>query len=145
MKNEITEGVRDFILGGKAEFTIFQEPCIQVKYIVKANDNKTCWFVSTEMMNNVPLTSDVLVSGRNLIYQGYLKRDLSFNIGNKGVQNYNKMAINGLLWVLSRGDNLPSKVHIFHHGKCSVCGRKLTDSKSLSCGIGPTCRKNLFK
>lgn len=143
MKNEITIGVRDFILGGKAEFTIFQEPDIQVKYLVKANDNKSCWFISTEMKSGAKLSSDALVSGKNLVYQGYLKRDLSFNIGKKGIKDYNEKAINGLLWVLRHGDKLPDKVHIFHHGKCSVCGRKLTDSMSLSCGIGPTCRKRV--
>ena len=142
--NEITEGVRKFILGGDAHFTISQDatgklPSYQVKYRVKNNGSNTCWFVSTELTSD----SDLYTDGRNLIYQGYLKRDLSFNIGAKGIEDYNQKAINGLLWVLTHSDNLPSAVHIYHHGRCSACGRKLTDAESLRCGLGPTCRKRV--
>lgn len=144
MENEITRNARDFILGGDAHFTILQDatektPQFQVKYRVKNNGNNTCWFVSTELF----FDNDLLSDGKKLTYQGYLKRDLSFNIGAKGVEDYNQKAINGLLWVLKHSDNLPSAVHIFHHGKCSVCGRKLTDAESLRCGVGPTCRKRV--
>lgn len=36
-----------------------------------------------------------------LSIRGYLKRDLSFNVGAKGIENYNQKSINGLIWVLS--------------------------------------------
>ena len=142
---EITTGIKEFILGGDARFTILQEatdktPSYQVKYRVKNNGNDTCWFVSTELFFNNDLFSD----GKKLTYQGYLKRDLSFNIGAKGVEDYNQKAINGLIWVLTHADKLPRAVHIYHHGRCSVCGRKLTDAESLRCGIGPTCRKRVI-
>ena len=147
---EITENVREFILGGKADFTIFQDYTektspIQYKYLVKSNNNQnpTCWFVSTEVVEGEPIPEHLYTTGRNCVYQGYLKRDGSFNVGKKGMQNYNESAINGLLWCIRHADNLPSVVHIYHHGKCSVCGRKLTDAKSLRCGIGPTCRKRV--
>lgn len=129
MNNEVLGNYKEFILGGKAEFTIFQEPNIQVKYRVYANDNKTCWFVYTEPNDS-----------KDTVYQGYLKRDLSFNVGARGMQNYNQVAVNALLWVLKHKGNMPDKVHIYHHGKCSVCGRKLKDAESLKYGIGPTCR-----
>lgn len=142
--NEITEGIRKFILGGDAHFTIAQDatsgkPSYQVKYRVKNNGNDTCWFVSTELTSD----NDLYTDGKHLVYQGYLKRNLSFNIGAKGVEDYNQQAINGLLWVLQHSDNLPSVVHIYHHGRCSACGRKLTDAESLRCGLGPTCRKRV--
>ena len=142
---EITTGVREFILGGDARFTILQEatektPSYQVKYRVKNNGSNTCWFVSTELFFDDDLFSD----GKKLTYQGYLKRDMTFNIGAKGVEDYNQKAINGLLWVLDHADKLPIVVHIYHHGRCSVCGRKLTDAMSLKSGIGPTCRKRVI-
>ena len=141
---EVTENIKEFILGGDARFTILQEatektPSYQVKYRVKNNGSNTCWFVSTELFFDNDLFSD----GKKLTYQGYLKRDLSFNIGAKGVEDYNQKAINGLIWVLTHSDRLPSAVHIYHHGRCSVCGRKLTDAMSLKTGLGPTCRKRL--
>ena len=146
---EVTEQIKDFILGGKADFTIYQEATAesksaQYKYVVKANENKTCWFVSTEMVEGEPIPDNLYTVGRNLVYQGYLKRDMSFNVGKKGVENYNERAIKGLQWVLYHADNLPKVLHVYHHGTCSVCGRKLTDAKSLYCGIGPTCRKKVL-
>ena len=145
---EVTEDIKDFILGGKADFTIYQEASDhskerQFKYVVKANENKTCWFVSTELIEGIPVPETLYTVSRNCVYQGYLKRDLSFNIGKKGMENYNKEAVNGSIWVLKNHNKIPSIVHIYHHGKCSICGRKLTDAKSLRCGMGPKCRGSI--
>lgn len=138
--NEVVENIKDFILGGNAEFTLLQEKSerskrtIQVKYRVKANNNRSCWFVYTETDNG------------KMLYRGFLRPDLSFELGKKGRENLDKDTeyyVNALLWVLNRKGSLPSEVHIYHHGRCSVCGRKLTDAESLRCGIGPTCRKKI--
>ena len=148
---EITENIKEFILGGRANFTIAQEATDktgfkQFKYkvtIPKGCDinNTNVWYVYAEVCKDLPFGDHN--DGKNLQYVGYLKRDLSFNLGEKGDPNYNQVAINGLTWVLRHSDKLPSVVHIYHHGKCSVCGRGLTDAKSLRCGVGPTCRKKV--
>ena len=147
---EVTENIKEFILGGRANFTILQEATentkeLQYKYKVtiprdcKPTDTKV-WYVSAELDNRL---MPVELDGKNLVYQGYLKRDLSFNVGAKGIDDYNQSSISGLIWVLKHASSMPSQVHIYHHGKCSVCGKKLTDAKSLRCGIGPTCRKRV--
>lgn len=126
---QVTSGIRSFILGGNSEFTIYQIPNKKYKYNVRANETKNLWFVYM-----------------NKKYQGFIKRGYeryNFYVGNKGNPNYDVNAINGLLWVINRGDNLPKEVEVFHHGRCSVCGRKLTDIDSLSWGIGPTCRQRV--
>lgn len=134
MVNEVLSGIKEYILGGKAQFTIFQEPNIQVKYSVKSNESGNVYYVSTET-----------VDSKEIQYQGYFskKPPYVFKIGKKGIQNYNKRAIDALFWVLNHADNLPKKVHVLHNGRCSVCGRKLTDAESLMCGVGPTCRKGV--
>lgn len=128
MLNEVTSNIKEFILGGKADFTIFQEPNIEFKYYVRRNDNGSVWFIYV---------------GKE--YQGYIhKSDLyTVKFGNKRPEQVNEKALKGLIWVLKHADNLPSAVHVYHHGKCSVCGRKLKDAESLMYGIGPTCRGNI--
>ena len=37
-----------------------------------------------------------------------------------------------------------TKMEIYHEGVCSVCGRKLTNPKSIKYGIGPECRRKLY-
>jgi hypothetical protein len=148
--NEITESAKEFILGGRAEFTILQDKTektkeMQYKYKVTIPKDQTpetakVYYISAELSS--PKDS-VETDGKNLCYQGYLTKDLQFKVGAKGVSDYNQKAIQGLIWVLNHSDNLPSAVHIYHHGKCSVCGKKLTDARSLNCGIGPTCRKRV--
>lgn len=147
---QVTDSIKEFILGGNAEFTILQEatqgkPAIQVKYKITIPKDKTAlntpvWYVSTEMSEGA---EGVEQDARHIVYQGYLTRNMDFKVGVKGIQDYNNKAIVGLIWTLNHANALPSAVKVFHHGKCSVCGKKLTDARSLECGIGPTCRKKV--
>lgn len=147
MQNEVTKDIKKFILGGRSEFSIYQESVngsnnITKKYEVTVADGgfkdgtPNTWFVKT------------CVNG-DMQYQGYIRRKditgwvFSFYTSKKSPRFVDNFSIKGLLWVLHHCDDLPDRVHILHHGKCSVCGRKLTDADSLMCGIGPTCRKRV--
>ena len=134
MENEVKCNISDFILGGKSDFTIFQEPDIQVKYRVVLNDSGNVWFVYTETEGS-----------KKVSYQGYFTKSkpYTFKVGKKPDIKINSKAIKGLMWVLNHASNLPSTVHILHHGKCSMCGRQLKDAESLASGLGPTCRKKV--
>lgn len=147
MENSVDRNITDFILGGKAEFTIFQEEHGEnkggtVKYKVTAADGRYA--------DNKPYVWYVRVYSektKKYVYQGYIKRSsltnwtLSFY---KGSEFSEENAVKALMWVLKRGDSLPSIVHVIHHGKCSVCGRKLTDIESIRLGMGPTCRQKVL-
>ena len=39
--------------------------------------------------------------------------------------------------------NLKTYMELWHQGVCAVCGRKLTNSKSIQSGIGPRCKRKL--
>lgn len=137
MNNEIKSDFVEFILGGKSEFTILQDPDKEYKYKVeKGSWGDGSYFVST------------CGSKGRLTYMGILRMNKSTGryIFTKGrnITNFNDTAINGLLWVLDNAVKLPHRaVHIIHHGRCGVCGRPLSDSVSLECGVGPTCKKKI--
>lgn len=146
MVNEVSSGILNFILGGKSEFSILQDSTsrldsIDIRYRVIVSDkNKNLYFVYTECNNS-----------RIMKYHGYLaysNSGINFYRGKAKTSDgeFNEKAVKGLQWVLSMlfsGRELPSVVHVLHHGRCSRCGRKLKDSESLMCGLGPECRKKV--
>lgn len=66
------------------------------------------------------------------------------SIFNKGVlvQSPSSDAISWILRSIEskKFDKVNSGVQIMHTGNCIVCGKKLTDSYSIECGVGPICR-----
>lgn len=132
MRNEVKYNILDFILGGKSDFTIFQEPDIQVKYRIVSSDNGNVWFIYTQTKGS-----------KKVSYQGYFTKSVpyTFKESKNTIEEVNTRAIKGLMWVLNHANSLPSTVHVLHHGKCSICGRQLKDADSLASGLGPVCRK----
>jgi hypothetical protein len=51
------------------------------------------------------------------------------------------VAIDWFMIIVSRDGPIPSGVEFWHEGKCSRCGRMLTDPKSIAAGMGPVCRE----
>lgn len=47
------------------------------------------------------------------------------------------------LYDMATGRIRSTKMRVLHEGVCGACGRKLTDPKSIACGIGPSCRRKL--
>lgn len=128
----ITKDIREFVLGGKSEFTILNTVNnIDYKFKIKSNKERTIWFVS------------VKVDG-SFQYAGFIKKEEStgsfqYIRGKKGTMNADSKAIKGLFWVIRNADRMNPAVKIIHHGKCACCGRALTDEKSIERGIGPIC------
>lgn len=130
--NEVTQNIRDYLFGGKAEFTLEQEGTIQVKYKLLSNENRSCYFVYTECL-----------ASKEVKYQGYIvpRKGKFYRAKQISDDEYNSKAINALGWLIRNCDRLPNIVHVYHNGKCSRCGRKLTDAESLRTGLGPYCRQ----
>ena len=129
----VVEGIREFMLGGKAEFTVLNTVNnVSYKYHLKANKEYTMWFVHVRIAGSFK-------------YAGFIKKGDTegtyvYYRGKKGTMDASNTAIKGLLWVLHRADVIPhDKVKIYHHGRCSACGKPLTDELSIQRGMGPVC------
>ena len=142
VKNEVDRGrLRDFLLAGKCEFILLQDATGSRKgssmlYKLNVNQTGNVFFMYCEGEFS------------KCSYQGYVsfrgnkvcvspKRDFETD------RNFNQKAYNGFRWLMNHLDSLPSTVHVLHVGKCSRCGRKLTDPESIRYGLGPECRKKV--
>lgn len=137
MCGEITENILEYLLGGKCEFILSQDavggkPAAKRRYkITSSHKNNKCYYVYCE--------GD---------YIGYF---MSYNIGNlKVISNKGNESDMGkplvvVLNSLKNNGRLPGNgvVHITSTGRCSVCGRVLTDLNSIKYGVGPTCREKI--
>lgn len=132
--NEVRENIMEYILGGKSEFTLVQEmegrSPVQSRYRVTVNDTGNLYFIC-------------IWDGKKYQYQGYfgLRDRVIKKAKNLLDAEVDVVSLKALAWVFSHADRLPECVHIYHNGKCSRCGRKLTDAESLRTGLGPTCRQ----
>lgn len=145
MTNEVTENILNYILGGKACFCIYQES-------KGTSRGGKAWYSVTSEDGNIFFVHELINQKEE--YLGYFFiSDLStiktLRIGRKKpkVDDPNKDAkpLVAVIRHLFRTDELPGEgiVHIISDGKCSICGRRLTDFKSIPLGIGPTCLEKM--
>lgn len=145
MKNEIRESIDKFVFGGNADFCIIQEGKTDISGRKLENDIKYRYLVKKGKYNGVFLVSGGKTGEGKLEYLGTLK----FSNGRcdfrhaSGISAMGYVVANGLVWVLHRCNELPSRVHVVHNGKCAVCGRTLLDADSVMRGVGPTCAKKI--
>lgn len=136
--NKVIRNQREFILGGKAEFKICQKPyanddrTIEYRYKVISAESHKGWYVYV-------YSNDI----KKYVYAGFLTRRLVFTQGKKGNMSPTATEIRGLIWAITHSNDYPENVGVYHLGRCSVCGRKLTDIDSLSIGVGKVCLKKL--
>lgn len=128
---------RDFILGGKAEFTIENTNSgNNFKYKVYNKDDGEIFFVYVD-------------DGSGYKYAGFLKdfgEGLVYRRGAKGNFEANTPAIRGIIYALNKGNNpLPRPMILMHHGRCACCGKRLTDAESVSRGFGSYCWNKVMK
>lgn len=123
-----------FVYGGKAEFSIENLKSGRgFKYrVVKVEDNKK------DYVDKFFVYVDGEYAGLLSVYSA---GKLYWSQGKKGTLSENSPAIKGLYMALDCYDGMPRPMVLYHYGKCSVCGRKLTDPKSIGYGVGPECRK----
>ena len=127
-----------FIYGGNAEFILESKATgNRIIYELKvSNRDKDMFFVRVDSYR----TDDSI----GMKYAGFIKRHgnkYEFYKGAKGMYNKNHMYIKALMYVTLHliKHNLTNDVIIRHCGRCGICGRKLTDVKSIERGFGKYC------
>lgn len=139
--HEVTVGIVPYVLGGRSKFCIMQ------------GDRKFWFSVKKAKYGDCYFVSGAEGSSRNLDYLGgirvktdmkYGKTPISYFYSDECKQRGLEYLLDGLYKVLCCKDSQNSKVHVYHDGRCSVCGRALTDFESIQRGIGPTCIQKIF-
>ena len=79
-------------------------------------------------------------------YIGYIRRDVFNHGGAKARVQYNAPSVRAFAWAwqqLVSSNEIPSKLEIWHEGKCGRCARTLTVPESIESGFGPECMGRL--
>jgi hypothetical protein len=138
MERLTNDKVKRFVLGGNAIITL--ESGITSKHftykITRSKNDENLYFV--KLLNGADNLSDYT-------YIGCYYADTKYFYPNKRykgsvVYSWPKslQAINFMFKFL---DNIPDKLHVYHEGRCCVCGRRLTTPESIEAGVGPECAK----
>lgn len=130
--------VKDYVLAGNANITLKSGKTGKhyTYKIIQSKNDECLYFVKS--LRGADNTSDYTYIGcyysdSKRFYPEKKYRDVPNYSWPKSMQ-----AINYLFKFLY---NIPDILHVYHHGRCCVCGRMLTTPESIEEGIGPECRK----
>ena len=121
-----------FVLGGKAIFTVSNDKGEHFTYKIAKHQTIDMFFAH-------------VLSGADgmYTYMGIFDRSRGVVVkGAKGIAPTCK-SVKVLEWairVINGLSAIPVGYEIQHEGKCSKCGRPLTDPESIRTGMGSTCR-----
>lgn len=136
MKMNDPELVLDFILGGKAIFTM-----VSVKtgdrrtYKISGSDHPNLHFVYLRTGGD-PVDPDPWT------YIGVIRDGERFDLTAKSKLKADSPAVGGMSWLmvqLSAGQLPGDRVEFWHEGQCAACAGRLTKPESIQRGFGPTC------
>jgi len=80
------------------------------------------------------------------LYVGKLDKDLNFKYTRNSKYGVDSEEFKGAAYIvklMKQDVNTPMK--LFHYGRCSVCGKKLTNDFAIKNGMGYRCRRKLIK
>lgn len=133
------EDILNYVRGGKGIVTLQSPTGVHRTYAFMLprhpNEFKDgTMFVYTQTSNNI------------WMYVGMLNQNNDFRLTCGSHYSYNHPISKGAFYIVKmmtgRIENSPMK--LYHAGICSVCGRKLTNPKSIELGIGRKCKKRVF-
>lgn len=129
---------KNFALAGNATITLESENTNKrfTYKIVQADDNENVYFVK-------------LLTGpdneQDYQYVGCYFKDTGKFRAHKKWREMDKFSwppsLRAISFFFEKLDDIPSKLHVYHEGRCGRCGRKLTTPESVESGFGPECIK----
>ena len=123
---------QDFILSGNAYLTLRSlETGTRYTFRVKRSKDRNIYWVST--LYGADNTSNYSYVG--MIVEGRFKLTGKSRFNEHSPQ----MKAFSWMWEWLKQGVIKDTLEVWHEGRCGVCGRKLTDPKSIAAGIGPEC------
>lgn len=127
--------VRRFCFGGHTHFTLES----------KATGRRYTFEISRREFGGKEFwLAAVMTNGDQYTYIGKVVSNKYIQFTGKSRLTDEAPAVKALTWFLRSlaAGKIPNTVVVYHSGRCGCCGRDLTDSESVRCGIGPVCRES---
>ena len=129
---------KEFALAGNATITLESENTGKhFTYKIKqADDNANVYFV--KLLCNKDNETDYT-------YVGCYYKDTGYFHPCKKWRDKDSLSwppsMRAIRYFFNKIDKIPTKLHVYHEGRCGKCGRKLTTPDSIKRGFGPECLK----
>lgn len=132
---------REFVLGGRAVFTVDNGKGTHYTYKVRAKESK---FRAGQTVFFVSINRDLGNTGRHFAYIGMVLPNGTIRLTGKSTVGEDAVEFKVAAWALAMiwtGGTLPDGYAIHHEGTCGRCGKALTHPESIQSGFGPDCIK----
>jgi len=126
--------LRNYLFGGKATISIISNKTnTHFTYrVVSASKTAGRYFVWVKVDKKLMFLGTIDAFGKKFFWSPRSSIP----------QNWKRYKAFLWLWRHVINKNIPKSVYVYRYNNCCVCGRKLTNPKSIKAGIGPECKKN---
>jgi len=136
-----SETIATYLHGGRGEVTLASPTGVAHRYLFSEPRNADEFPVGTIFVY-------ALHEGRRF-YLGMLDNNNQFRLTSRSQFKADTETVKGAMYIakMASDQNLvdQTQMMLYHSGKCCRCGRLLSSGKSISCGLGKSCRKQLNK
>lgn len=133
-----SDRVKDYVLAGNAIITL--ESGMTGKHftykITRSKNDDNLYFIKS--LRGPDNCNDYTYIGCYYADNRHFHPDKKY----KGIETYGwPKSLQAVNFLFKTIDNIPDKLHVYHNGRCCVCGRMLTTPESIEKGVGPECEK----
>lgn len=129
------ESIIKYIMGGHGVVTLKSLTGVHHTYEFKAPKNRK--------EGDDTMFVRALIAGGEWVYVGMYK-DKNFHLTKASKFSLQSPIVKGICFIMKlmfKPGFTDERMHLYHEGICSRCGRPLTNPESIEFGIGPICRE----